>query len=107
MTNFTPHFDPWKRYAENPSVDRRGFPHAKAQWVGDKVCIRYMARRGHARQRTLMRYVWGVLVTATDDALVAVQETNKDGSHVEGRPVTQINYTRVQRVWNLSRKSPA
>lgn len=92
---FKPPFDPWTEYADHPTVDRRGLPRAQAEWLGDRVCVRYMLSRGHAYKRTQMRYEFGTLVAATEGHLVAVQKRL-------GLPVTQINYKRVDRVWNLS-----
>lgn len=90
-------FNPWTTYADHPKVDRRALPRIQREWNGERVCIRYIKRRGHTRQRTLMGYVWGRLTQPTEDHLVAV--TDHNGA------VTQIHYRRVQSVWNLSRTS--
>lgn len=92
---YKPPFDPWTNYADHPKANRADLPRIRREWDGDEVCIRLMKRRGNYRQRTQMGYVWGRLTQPTDDTLVAVVERSGE--------TTQIHYTRIQQVWNLSK----
>lgn len=82
-------------YKTRPHIDRRGIPRARAEWMGDRVCVRYIEHRGHQRRKTAIGYKWGTLVEATRDDQIAVDTKY-------GR--VDIHYRRVTDLWNLSRR---
>lgn len=89
-------FDPFAKYADNLLIDdRRQFPAMRREWTGDRVCIRYVAKRGNSRSYTSIRFAFGTLVEGERGDNIGVQ--TKDG-------YVGIHYRRITEVWNLSKR---
>ncbi len=92
---------------------RTALPRVKTEWVGRRVAVRVVSARGNMRKRTQYQVIVGILIPAPAEAVCGNCQRTQGSTcdHLvcvdEGTYVTRVHYTKVDAVYDLTRKVTA